>query len=114
MRQKRAIVERRQPVDVKDVSRGGCCLESVQPLNVGAFGVLVVEIQGAPHAEVFRVARSTPIVGEQSQYEAGVEFLPMPAETPSLVEVVAELDHRDTSPERIGRRLKDVSRETDR
>ena len=106
MKPKRAIVERRQPVEIKDVSRSGCCLESSQPLPPGAFGVLVVEIEGEPHAEVFRVARSSAVPGQESQYQAGVEFLPMPAETPSLVEVVAELDYCQ-KPAGDGRRLRE-------
>ena len=93
MNPKRAILERRQAVDVKDVSRGGCCVETAQALPVGAFGVLAVDIEGQTHAEVFRVARAPEGPGPDRQYSAGVEFLPMPADTPSLVEVVAQLDH---------------------
>jgi hypothetical protein len=89
---RRAIVERKQPIDIKDVSRGGCCLEGSQPLPVGAVGVLAVTIDGEVHAEVFRVARSGSLA-EGDQYQAGVEFLPMPADMPSLAEIVAQLDH---------------------
>jgi hypothetical protein len=106
-RPRRAIVERTQPVEVRDVSRGGCRLESGQQLPVGAFGVLAVSIEGETHAEVFRVARSGASSRDDTQYEAGVEFLPMPADTPSLVEVVAELDHCQSRRPRTGRRFDD-------
>jgi hypothetical protein len=106
MKPKRVIVERRQPVEIKDVSRSGCCLESGQLLPPGAFGVLVVEIEGQPHAEVFRVTRSGAAQGDGNQYQAGIEFLPMPAEIPSLAEVVAELDYCE-KPAGDGRRLRD-------
>ena len=97
MTPRRAILERKQPVDIKDVSRSGCSLESPQPLPVGAVGVLAVDIEGRTHAEVFRVSRAGA-AGPGNQYEAGVEFLPMPADAPSLVEVVAELDGRAAAP----------------
>jgi hypothetical protein len=90
---RRAILERRQPIDIRDVSRGGCCVDATQPLPVGAVGVLAVDIEGQTHAEVFRVARSYAVPGEEQRYQAGVEFLPMPAEMPSLAEIVSQLDH---------------------
>jgi hypothetical protein len=92
MKSRRAILERRHPVDIKDVSRGGCCVEGPHLLPVGAVGVIAVEMEGERHAEVFRVARSSAVPGQRDQYEAGVEFLPMPVSAPSLVEVVSELD----------------------
>ena len=101
----RAILVRRQPVDIKDVSRGGCCVESPQLLPVGAVGVLSVEIEGETRAEVFRVSRSGALPGQDNQYQAGVEFLPMPADTPSLVEVVAQLDECQDPLARIDRRF---------
>jgi hypothetical protein len=104
---RRAFLERRHPVDVRDVSRRGCCVEGPSLLPVGAVGVLAVEMDGERHAEVFRVARSGAVPGQDHYYEAGVEFLPMPAGTPSLVEVVAELDACEGLPEREGRRLRD-------
>ena len=89
---RRAILARRQPVDIKDVSRGGCRVECTQPLPVGAVGVLAVAIEGEMHAEVFRVSRARAIPGDEQHYEAGVEFLPVPAETPSLHDLAAQLD----------------------
>ena len=106
MKPRRAILERRHPVDIKDVSRGGCCVEGPRLLPVGAVGVLAVDMEGERHAEVFRVARSGTVPGQRDQYEAGVEFLPMPVGTPSLVEVVSELDECQPS-ERTDRRFGD-------
>jgi hypothetical protein len=108
-RPRRAIVERTQPVEIREVSRGGCRVESGQQLPVGAFGVLAVTIDGQTHAEVFRVARSGASSRYDTRYEAGVEFLPMPADTPSLVEVVAHLDHCQSPRPRTGRRFDDRS-----
>jgi hypothetical protein len=95
MKLRRAILERRQPIDIRDVSRGGCCVHAAQPLPVGSVGVLAVTIDGETHAEVFRVARSAIAPGPGSRYQAGVEFLPMPAEMRSLAEIVSQLDHCD-------------------
>jgi hypothetical protein len=105
MRPRRAILERRHPVDIKDVSRRGCCVEGPRPMPVGVVGVIAVNLDGETRAEVFRVTRSAAVPGRAEHYEAGVEFLPMPAGTPSLVEVVAELDECEPAP--AGRRFED-------
>lgn len=107
MTPRRAFLERTQSVDITDLSRGGCCVETGQPLQVGAVGVLSVDIEGETHAEVFRVARAAEVPGTRNQFSAGVEFLPMPADMPSLVEVVAQLDVSEQAPDRAGRRFRE-------
>jgi hypothetical protein len=52
------------------------------------------------------VARSRAVPGQDQQFQAGVEFLPMPAETSSLAEVVAELDYCQKPPG-DGRRMRE-------
>jgi hypothetical protein len=86
---------RRQRADIGDVSRTGCRLEVSQPLGIGAVGMLAVEVAGTLRVELFRVSRAGAVPGAAGLYEAGVEFLPMPAEAPSLHDVVAELDRSD-------------------
>jgi hypothetical protein len=91
---RRAVLVRRQSVGIADVSRTGCRLEGPVPLTVGMVGLLTVEIGGDPHIELFRVSRSRQS-GMGGQYEAGVEFLPLPTDAPSLHDLLAEFDRHD-------------------
>lgn len=88
----RAVLVRRQHVDIADVSRSGCRLEGAQPMPVGAVGMLSVEIEGESHVELFRVCRAGA-ASPDGRYESGVEFLPLPAGAPSIHELAAQLDH---------------------
>ena len=92
---RRAILVRRQRVGIDDVSRTGCHFETTEPLAMGHVGILAVNIEGQAHVEFFRVARSGPAAGAESRYEAGVEFLPMPAETASLHDIIGQFDQSD-------------------
>jgi hypothetical protein len=87
-----AVVVRRKAVDVDDVSRQGCSFRTAEPLLVGDIGLLSVSVAGQLHVQLFRVARAACVPGHPDVYEAGVEFLPMPASAPTLHELVAHLD----------------------
>jgi hypothetical protein len=86
---RRAVLVRRQRVDVADVSRMGCRLEGDMPMAIGAVGMLSVAIAGHPHLEMFRVSRSGLLADAAGRYEAGVEFLPLPADAPSLRDLLS-------------------------
>ena len=92
---RRAILVRRQGVGIDDMSRTGCHLESNEPLGTGSVGILAVNLEGQTHIEFFRVARSGEVSGADARYEAGVEFLPMPAETASLHDIIGQFDRSD-------------------
>jgi len=81
---------------VRDVSSGGCLIESCTPLQVGTVGRLEVEFEGARRFEWFRVARVDKR-GERA-YVSGVEFLPLAAAgADSLRSAIGRL--RRTTPE---------------
>jgi hypothetical protein len=82
-------------VSVGEVSRSGCRLEGAHPLAIGAVGMLTIDIDGRRHVDLFRVSRSRALPGADPQYEAGVEFLPIPAEMASLHDLIAQLDRAD-------------------
>ncbi|PYR77187.1 MAG: hypothetical protein DMF87_16640 [Acidobacteria bacterium] len=92
---RRAILVRRQGVGIDDMSRTGCHLESKEPLGTGSVGILAVNIDGQTHIEFFRVARSSQVPDGDARYQAGVEFLPMPAETASLHDIIGQFDQSD-------------------
>ena len=72
-----AVLLRNVPLVVRDVSSGGCLIESCTPLQVGTVGWLEVEFDGALHFEWFRIAR-VDRCGERA-FVSGVEFLPLAA-----------------------------------
>jgi hypothetical protein len=90
-----AVLSRRQPVKVHDVSRNGCRWTGSTAMDVGAVGLLTVDIEGETHVELFRVSRTHPTPA--GAYESAVEFLPMPAGTRSLHGLAAELDDSHSS-----------------
>lgn len=55
--------------------------------------MLTVDIEGQRHIEMFRVSHTRELPGRL--YEAGVEFLPIPADAASLHDVIAQLDQLD-------------------
>jgi hypothetical protein len=61
-------------------------------LEVGAIGMLAVNVGGETLVELFRVSRRTALAGSAGQCEVGVEFLPMPASARSLHDLAAQLD----------------------
>ena len=87
-----AVLARRQPVSVDDVSRTGCRLTGAIALEVGAIGMLTVNVGGELLVELFRVSRSSVLAGGEQGCELGVEFLPMPAAARSLHDLAAHLD----------------------
>ncbi len=70
-----AVLLRNVPLVVRDVSSGGCLIESCTPLQVGTVGWLEVEFEGERRFEWFRIAR-VQARGEHA-FVAGVEFLPL-------------------------------------
>jgi hypothetical protein len=92
---RRAIIVRRQGVGIDDMSRTGCHLECSTPLGHGSVGILAVNIEGQTHIEFFRVCRTGQMDGAGARYEAGVEFLPMPAENASLHDIIGQFDQSD-------------------
>jgi hypothetical protein len=72
-----AVLLRNVPLVVRDVSSGGCLIESCTPLQVGTVGWLEVEFEGERRFEWFRIAR-VDRCGERA-FVSGVEFLPLAA-----------------------------------
>jgi hypothetical protein len=72
-----AVLLRDVPLVVRDVSSGGCLIESAALLHVGMIGWLEVEFEDERRFEWFRVARVE--ARHNRVYVAGVEFLPLAA-----------------------------------
>jgi hypothetical protein len=100
-----AVLLRDVPLVVRDISSGGCSIESCTPLQVGMVGWLEVEFEGERRFEWFRIAR-VHTRGEGA-FLAGVEFLPLAAAgSDSLRSAIGRLRRSttaDVSPEVAGR-----------
>jgi len=72
-----AVLLRNVPLVVRDVSSGGCLIESRTPLRIGSVGWLEVEFEGARRFEWFRIARVH--TEDAHTFLAGAEFLPLSA-----------------------------------
>jgi hypothetical protein len=72
-----ALLLRTVPLFVRDISSGGCLIESSTPLQVGTVGWLEVEFDGERRFEWFRIAHVQNC--RERVCLAGVEFLPLAA-----------------------------------
>ena len=89
-----ALLLRDVAVQVRDLSTGGCLLETRSYLRVGTIGVLEMEIEGKRRVEWFRICRSQATHGRSGAYLAGAEFLPLGAPGhSSLRGVVGRMRH---------------------
>jgi hypothetical protein len=79
-------------VEIVDVSYTGCRLRGVVPLTAGGVGLLTIWIDGEPHTELFRVCRAVAVhAGDDRTFEAGIEFLPLVSDTPSIRDAIFQL-----------------------
>lgn len=85
-----ALLLRNLPLVMRDVSSGGCSIDSGTSLHVGTVGWLEVEFEGERRFEWFRVAHVQ--VRDEGVLLAGVEFLPLSAAgSDSLRSVIGRL-----------------------
>ncbi len=103
-----AVLLRNVPLVMRDVSSGGCSIESRTPLQIGMVGWLEVEFEGERRFEWFRVAR---IDARDDVFLAGVEFLPLSAAGADSVRSaigLLRMSPADASPEADGRSSGDL------
>ena len=105
-----AVLLRNVPLVMRDVSSGGCSIESRTPLHVGMVGWLEIEFEGERRYEWFRVARVHGGSDGDGVFLAGIEFLPLSAAgSDSLRSAVGRLRHSpETSPKGAGRSSGDL------
>jgi PilZ domain-containing protein len=103
-----AVLLRNVPLVLRDVSSGGCSIESRTSLHVGMVGWLEVEFEGERRYEWFRIARIHR--SSDDIFLAGVEFLTLSAAgSDSLRRAIGRLRHApQASPEGAGRSSGDL------
>lgn len=62
-------------VELLNISRSGCLIESPSVIPAGAFGTLSVEIDGRTYVEDVRIARCLTVPGAGERHRIGIEFL---------------------------------------
>ena len=97
-----AVLVRRLPVSLAEVSTTGCRLDSAEALPNGTVGVLVLPSDAEPTAEPLRISRCTRTPGGAAAYRLGAEFLSLDAPAPTSLrnrvarlEIVMELSSLD-------------------
>lgn len=71
------LLGREIAVELFNISRSGCLLESRSAIPAGAVGTLSVEIDGTSYTDNVRVARCQALPGSGDRHHVGVEFLPL-------------------------------------
>jgi hypothetical protein len=71
------VLDRDLTVEVVEISRSGCLLESSSAIPVGTVAALTVEINGAVYTDDVRVARCEALPGAGERHYVGVAFLPL-------------------------------------
>lgn len=69
------LLRRDVTVEVSNISRSGCLLESPSVIPAGTLGTLSVEIDGEAYTDDVRVARCLTVPGGGERHHVGVEFL---------------------------------------
>ena len=82
-------------VELVDLSRSGCLLNSPVMIPAGTIGILTLEIDGELYADDVRVARCLKVPGTGECHDVGVEFLELrPPRRTSLRRCAASLGER--------------------
>jgi hypothetical protein len=88
-----AVLVRRHPVVVRNISMDGCLLEMALPLAAGAVGAIEIDVNGVACIEMFRVARGDERAPRVPAFDVAVEFLPVaPAGERSVRGFVARVE----------------------
>ena len=69
------LLRRDITVELFNISRSGCLLESPSAIPEGTLGTLSVEIDGAIYVDDVRVSRCLEIPGGGERHHVGAEFL---------------------------------------
>lgn len=70
-----ALLAQEVSVELIEISRSGCLLESASRIPPGTLATLSVEIAGAAYSDDVRVARCLAVPGRGDRHHVGTEFL---------------------------------------
>lgn len=83
-------------VELVDVSRSGCLLNSPVVIPAGTLGILSLEIEGALYTDDVRVSRCLKVPGTGERHHIGVEFLALRRPTRESLRCYAASVSKDT------------------
>ena len=69
------FVRRDFTVELLNISRSGCLLESPKPIAAGTLATVTVEMDGESYSDDVRVARCLEIPGAGERHHVGVQFV---------------------------------------
>lgn len=104
------FVRRDFSVELLNISRSGCLLESAKPIAAGTLATITVEVDGESYSDDVQVARCLAIPGAGDRYHVGVQFvaLRIPAQR-SLRFVAASLKTEAAGADPVAAWLQSVS-----
>ena len=62
-------------VELLNISRSGCLLESAKPIAAGTLATVTVQMDGQSYSDDVRVARCLEIPGAGERHHVGVQFV---------------------------------------
>lgn len=62
-------------VELLNISRSGCLLESPRPIAAGTLATVTVELEGESYSDDVRVARCLEVPGAGERHHVGVQFV---------------------------------------
>lgn len=83
------LLGRNVTVEVTEISRGGCLIESQAAMPEGALATLSLTIDGVVYSEDVRVARCQAVPGGGERHHVGLEFLTLQREGRKSLRVYA-------------------------
>jgi PilZ domain len=69
------LLRRDVAVELVNISRSGCLLESPKPIAAGTLATVTLEMDGQSYSDEVRVARCLEIPGAGERHHVGVQFV---------------------------------------
>jgi hypothetical protein len=105
-----SLLRRDVVVELLNISRSGCLLESPRPIAAGTLATVTVEMDGQSYSDDVRVARCLAIPGAGERHHVGVQFvaLRLPSQR-SVRFLAASLNAEPSAPDPVAEWLESVS-----
>ena len=105
-----SLLRRDVAVELLNISRSGCLLESPRPIAAGTLATVTVEMDGQSYSDDVRVARCLAIPGAGERHHVGVQFvaLRLPSQR-SVRFLAASLNAEPSDPDPVAEWLASVS-----
>lgn len=91
------LLRRDVAVELLNISRSGCLLESPKPIPAGTLACVTVEMDGQSYSDEVRVARCLEMPGAGERHYVGVQFVSLRLPSQQSLRVLAASLPEDAS-----------------